>query len=550
MKKRIKLNKKTLILSVAIVVLLVISVLFKQMQESKAVSAKAQSHRTATVERRDIISELSSSGTVAPKDTYSITSLVEGEVLVADFEEGDLVEKGQILYQIDVSSMESELKSANNSLERAQSSFQLAQEDYQEAAGKYSGNTYKSTEAGYIKTLYIKAGDKIDGNTKLADIYNDKVMKLRVPFLSADAAQIGVGNEGVVTLTDTLEQIPGVVTAVSNMEETLAGGRLVRYVTMQVENPGGLTTQHAATVTIGDFSSSTEGVFTPMVDTVMSADISSNAEVEALLAVEGDYIEKGTPLFRMSGNSAEKLIRSYQDTMDKAQENLEAIQNKLEGLQDNYENYTITAPISGRVITKSVKAGDKISKNSSSAPALAVIYDLSGATFKMSVDELDVRKVKVGQKVQVTADAIENAVYTGTVTNVSLESSNANGVTNYPVTVTLDEVGELLPGMNVDGRIILEEVKQVLAVPAEAFMRGNQVYVKDETVTEPQGAVPAGFRAVDVVPGLISEDYVEIISGLSEGDQVYVDPSSKEPPVQMPVQVMMPAGGGPSGGQP
>ena len=75
---------------------------------------------------------MSSSGTISPKDTYSITSLVEGEVLSAEFEEGDQVEKGQILYQIDVSSMESELKSANTSLERANKDYAQALEDYSE----------------------------------------------------------------------------------------------------------------------------------------------------------------------------------------------------------------------------------------------------------------------------------------------------------------------------------------------------------------------------------------------------------------------------------
>ena len=58
---------------------------------------------TATVIRQNITSTLSSSGTISPKDTYSITSMSEGEVVQADFEEGDRVEAGQILYRIDAS---------------------------------------------------------------------------------------------------------------------------------------------------------------------------------------------------------------------------------------------------------------------------------------------------------------------------------------------------------------------------------------------------------------------------------------------------------------
>ncbi|WP_242830835.1 HlyD family efflux transporter periplasmic adaptor subunit [Hungatella hathewayi] len=534
-----------------IVVLLIAAVVAvpKVMGGSKKASAGAAVQKTATVERRSITSDLSSSGTISPKDTYNVTALASGEVITADFEEGDQVEKGQVLYTIDASSMESELKSAQNSLERAQTSYDLAVEDYNEAVNDYSGNTYKSTETGFIKTLYIKAGDKVSGNTKIADIYNDKVMKIRVPFLSGEAAAIGAGNQGVVTLTETGEQLLGTVTSVSNMEETLTGGRLVRYVTLEVENPGGLTSAHTATVTIGDFSCALEGTFEASVDTVMSADLSSSVEVESMIVVEGDFVNKGTAIFRMSSKSADSLVRNYKDAMDKAQESLESAQSKVDSTQDSYENYTITAPISGTVITKSVKAGDKISGGGNSgAVTLATIYDLSQVTFEMSVDELDVQSVQVGQSVVVTADAFENQTFSGKVTNISLASSNSNGVTNYPVTVTLDEVGGLLPGMNVDGQIILEEAENALVVPVDSLMRGNKVYVKDDTVKEANGAVPAGFRSVEVETGLINDDFVEIVSGLSEGDVVYVAESSASSSFSM--EMMMPGGGGNMGGAP
>jgi len=544
-------GKQKVVRAGVIVVLLIAAVVAvpKVMGGSKKASAGAAVQKTATVERRSITSDLSSSGTISPKDTYNVTALASGEVITADFEEGDQVEKGQVLYTIDASSMESELKSAQNSLERAQTSYDLAVEDYNEAVNDYSGNTYKSTETGFIKTLYIKAGDKVSGNTKIADIYNDKVMKIRVPFLSGEAAAIGAGNQGVVTLTETGEQLLGTVTSVSNMEETLTGGRLVRYVTLEVENPGGLTSAHTATVTIGDFSCALEGTFEASVDTVMSADLSSSVEVESMIVVEGDFVNKGTAIFRMSSKSADSLVRNYKDAMDKAQESLESAQSKVDSTQDSYENYTITAPISGTVITKSVKAGDKISGGGNSgAVTLATIYDLSQVTFEMSVDELDVQSVQVGQSVVVTADAFENQTFSGKVTNISLASSNSNGVTNYPVTVTLDEVGGLLPGMNVDGQIILEEAENALVVPVDSLMRGNKVYVKDDTVKEANGAVPAGFRSVDVETGLINDDFVEIVSGLSEGDVVYVAESSASSSFSM--EMMMPGGGGNMGGAP
>ncbi len=254
----------------------------------------------------------------------------------------------------------------------------------------------------------------------------------------------------------------------------------------------------------------------------MNANLSATVEVAAVLVEEGAYVTNGTPIFLMTDETAEDLIDSYQDSMDNAESQLESAQTSLDNTQEEYDNYTITAPISGQVITKNYKVGDTIERNTSSSTTVATIYDLSELTFEMSIDELDVLNVEVGQTVEVTADALEGQTFTGTVTNVSLESSYSNGVTTYPVTVTMNEMGDLLPGMNVDGVIILDEAEDVLAVPSGALMRGNQVYVQDTSVTEAQGLVPAGFRAVQVETGVISDSYVEITSGLEEGDVVYV----------------------------
>lgn len=514
-------------------------------RSARTSSEGAQGQRTAVVTKGTITSELSSSGVISPKDTYSLTSLVEGEVISADFEEGDQVTEGQILYQIDVSSMESELKSASTSLERAQKKYEKAQEDYNEAVSDYSGNTYKATRTGYIRELNIQAGDQVGQNTDIASIYNDQIMKIRVPFLAQEAAAIGAGNQAVLTLTDTEEQINGVVTAVSNMDEVLDGGRIVRYVTIEAANPGGLTSSHSAVAEINGMVCTAEGSFEAATDLVMKADLPFSVEVEAMLVHEGDYVTEGTPIFRIASKDAEDLLDTYQDAMAQAEESLESAQSKVDSTKESYDNYTITAPISGQVITKSVKEGDTISRNSgSSDTTLAVIYDLSQLTFEMSADELDVRSVQVGQKVSVTADALEGQTFTGTVTNVSLESVQSNGVTNYPVTVTLDETGDLLPGMNVDGVILLDQTEDALMIPIDSLMRGNRVYVKDDTVKEAEGSVPAGFRAVEVETGLTNDDYVEIVSGLAEGEEVYVNESSKSTDAFM----MGVPGGGMGGG--
>lgn len=618
-KRKGKSGRTVIVLIVVLAALLGGFFLYKKKTSSQKRQGD-QSVSTATVKRTDISSELTASSSLSPKDTYEVTSLVEGEVIEANFEEGDVVEKGQVLYRIDASSMDSDLSSAETSLQRAKESAQTAQSDYAEETARIAGNIYRSTASGYIKTLYIKEGDKVNSGMKIADLYDDSAMKITVPFLSGEAAEINVGDEAAVILEDTGEQISGTVTVVSSMEETLSGGRLVKNVTVEVSNPGGLTTDTAASVKVDGFVCSAEGTFAAKTETTLSVEISGNKslEIENLLIHEGSYVEKNSELFQVTAKTAEEYLKEFKDAVESADDNLENAENKLSNTQDNVDDYTITAPISGTVITKNAKVGDKISKNSSGTTTMAVIYDLSTMTLEMSVDELDVSSIKVGQSVEITADAVEGETFTGTVTNVSLQSSYSNGVTNYPVTVTLDDTGSLLPGMNVDAKIILDSSEDALVIPASALMRGNRVYVKkspdstenadtqrndssdnagdadserknpgdgtqnadsadrqpdagaeasgsskgsgtDNSSSKSTGSgksgssnVPDGFEAVQVTTGIINDDYVEILSGLSEGDEVYIssDSGSSTQTNQMQMGGMGGPGGDMGGGAP
>ena len=502
--------------------------------------------RTATVERQTIQSSISSSGTLAALDTYTITSLVSGEVISADFEKGDQVEKGDVLYRIDTGDVDERIESAQTSLERAQERYQEAQENYDEAAEDYQSLDYVSPEEGYVQAVYVEVGDTVNSGDKLVDLYNDRTMVLKVPFLNTDANQISAGDTAQVQILETYETVSGTVTAVSSMEQTLSGGSVVRMVTIEVGNPGGISTSSTAAATVNGLACSGDGTFTAKLEETVTAD--HGGEIASMAVEEGSYVHEGATLFTYTQESADDALQTVQDSLETAEQSVEDAESELENTQDSLEDYEITAPISGQVIVKNTKAGDTLNSGGDSNTAMAIIYDISALTFDMYVDELDVLDVEVGQKVEVTVDAFEGETFTGQVTNVSLESTSSNGVTQYPVTVQMDEVGDLLPGMNVNGEIIIDEAENALAIPAQALQRGNVVYVQDDSVTEAQGNVPAGFRSVEVETGLISEDYVEIKSGLSEGDVVYIDPTTSTDSTTMMGMGGMPGGGMPSGG--
>lgn len=528
-KKKTTLKTKLLIGAAAAVLLAGGAFVMKQRSAAAAAKARQAAVKTGTAEYGDITRKISSTGMIEPKDTYSVMALVTGTVIEANFEEGDEVEEGTVLYRIDAASMESELSSAENNLSRAEKGLARAQQNYSEAAAKYGGGVYKATQAGYVTKVYLNDGQKVGNGTSLVDLTDETVMEVQIPFLSGEIPYINTGSEALLTLSDTLEQVTGQVIAVGAQEVVLDGGRLVHYVTIRVDNPGGLSTETAVSCRIGEFDCVEEGTLKAVMTTTMAADLDSGVNCVQVLVHVGDRLEIGTPVFSIASNSVRDILDSFSDKVDTQQASVDTAQQKLDTTTENRDKYTITAPITGRVIRKNIKVGDKIGSNSgqNSSTVMATIYDMSAYVFEMSIDETDISEIEIGQRVEVTADAFKDETFSGTVTNISLESSTSNGVSSYPVRVTMDSTDMLLPGMNVDAEIIIESAEDTLLIPADALMRGNRVYVKDDSVKEAEGAVPAGFRAIEVETGLINEDKVEIFSDeLDEGDEVMRQQSS------------------------
>lgn len=550
MKKFSKILKKLLKWGIVIAVLVIGGTfVYQRFFASKFSRSSAEMTviQTANVETRDIQNVLSSSGTISPLASYEVTTLVEGEVIAADFEEGDTVQEGQVLYQIDTDSLDSKLETAETAVTRAEEAYAKAKDsyqdaldklsdakdDYEEAAEKYSDINVVSTETGIVKTLFAEVGDTVQEGSQIAEIYDNSTMILKVPFSASDADSSLIGKKAEVVIDDTFESLTGKVTKVSSIAEALSGNRLVKQVTIEVTNPGGLTTAATANAIIGDSYSVDAGTFSVKTDAVITSDLAG--EIAYLNIAEGGSVEEGDIVLTISEDAIEDKLENFsnaietaQDAVDNAKdamkEKAEAIEDAESDLQDVIDtktDYTITAPVTGKVISKNVLKGETIDSSNFNS-TLCVIYDLSAVTFEMEVDELDVMKVKEGQEVNVSADALEGVEISGVVTNVSLQSSTSQGVTQYPVTVRIDEVGDLLPGMNVTGEIIIEEALGVLAIPSDCLQRGDQVYVQDATVTEANGNVPAGYRAVTVTTGLTDGDYIEITSDeLKEGDVVY-----------------------------
>lgn len=96
----------------------------------------------------------------------------------------------------------------------------------------------------------------------------------------------------------------------------------------------------------------------------------------------------------------------------------------------------------------------------------------------------------MGQKVQITADAVQDKNYVGTVTRVSMKGTSNGGTTTYPVTIRIDETDGLRPGMNANAEIVVAEAANALTVPNAAIVRGGYVLVTQDSPAPPRRMPP------------------------------------------------------------
>lgn len=501
----LKKNAKWLIPAACVLAALVLFWALKRSPEQQVTADPEYVQDAPQVQ--DVSNSLSGVGTLKPAQTYTVTSLVDGKILTADFEEGDVVEEGTVLYTVDSAD-------AATNVEKAQIALEQAQRNYEKVVDRQ----YVRAEAsGTVSVLKVKKGDEITSGQEVAIIRDSSTMLLSLLFPAVDAANFWVGQDALVTLDGTFEQIPGRVLSVTGTDALGTGNMLTRTVVVAVPNAGGLTTAQAATASVAGIHSIASAAFTYNDEKTLTA--SAAGTVTGLLVKEGDAVDKDAILIELSGDDLTESIQSASETLRNAE-------LSMKNMEDTMANYTITSPIKGTIVQKNYKQGDSLS----TGKEMCIIYDLSYLEMVISVDELNISALEVGQPVVITADAVNGQSYEGKVTRVSVAGNTSGGTTTYPVTIRIDQTEGLRPGMNANAEIVTAKSSQTLTVPNAAIIRGNYVLVTtdspsaanaDESMTAPEGYV-----YVPVKTGVSGDDYTEILSGLCAEDTIAYDPTT------------------------
>lgn len=520
-KKKKKWRKRLIILAVIVLALLLVL---------KACSGQAKqsvsgAYLPAQAETRAMAVTVTGTGTIKPNDTFHAATLLKGEILTAPFEEGDHVTKDQVLFTLDASDVENAITSAESGVERAKLSLEQAQLNYNELLKTQRDNAedaqIKANASGTVTKLHVKVGDTVSAGTLLAEILDRENMELTVPFHSVTAKTFSVGQSASVTVTGTSTVLPGTIQEISPADYTAAGGAILRDVVIAVKNPGGLSNASTATAQVLTAASANVGTFDYAASKQVYAAMSG--EIETLNVREGSLVQDKQVLGSFEAPDIQSQLDNAALNVRSAQLSLSDAEESLRQAKENLEDYTITSPIDGTVIEKNYKAGDKYDPSTASG-ALAVVYDLSELSFTMNVSELDVSQLAVGQRVTFTSDALEGKTFTGRVDKININGTTSSGTTNYPVTIIVENGEGLYPGMNVSATILVEELGDVLTVPSDAVQRGNSVYVAGEGALNAEGQLvditKLESRAVEI--GRTDSEYIEILSGLSEGETVYI----------------------------
>jgi len=223
------------------------------------------------------------------------------------------------------------------------------------------------------------------------------------------------------------------------------------------------------------------------------------------------------------------------EDLEDALYNYQTAQSALEGVQYNIDETIIVAPMDGMVVGQPKTPGTMAVQGNSSPTVIMRIADLSQKQINAKVDETDIGNIKIGQTATFTVDAYSGKTFTGTVAKISQtdtsdtwdtesssttssSSSNTASVIYYSVTLDVDDLDNLLkPAMTARVEINTAEKENALAVPLTALKTNNNgsyvVLVKPDGSTENR----------TVTTGIYSDEFVEIVDGLDEGDQVSIE---------------------------
>ena len=230
----------------------------------------------------------------------------------------------------------------------------------------------------------------------------------------------------------------------------------------------------------------------------------------------------------ISANDFEQARLSYQQAEQQVQTSMQSVRKA----ETNLGYATITAPIDGIVISKSVEEGQTVAASFNTPELFTIAQDLTNMRVIANIDEADIGEVKEGERVMFTVDAFPDDTFNGTVTQVRLEATTESNVVTYEVVISAPNADlKLKPGLTANVTIYTNEKTNVISIPTKAlkFTPNEKMLTDDQVIKDCQGEHKVWtldgntFQAHPVQIGITNGIMTEITSGLKSGQKVITE---------------------------
>ncbi len=555
----------------------------KQLVPDSSKISTGPRYSTKAVERGDIKQGVNVSGQLngnwggsitAPKPegvtdsngmSVSVTYTVE-ELFV---EANQMIKKGDNLVRLSASNLGDILTELTDSIQRKQEEIQTINESItkktkalgdkinQDIKSVYDVNAYNgivisSPIRGRLIDFSVEEGEKVD-DPHIATIVDDSMVKISFKANTYEYSNLKVGQKVLLQYRKALEgggsqtAFDGFYTGTIKKlnSNPVPAGDAMTYVhngVIEADNPGLVSKGMIVSIFTESNGMPVTGLsYTGIVDSYVNEEkvyttLYSESSKATIIATsvpvsENEFVEAGQILVRIAGSDVtesiqqdvESIMLEY-DKIKSYNEDIEKVYRKIDKVSELTTKMMVTAPSDGMVSYLNYRVGDQIQASDSSdqwSLQLMDMYNTEEMYVYTTVSDLDVLYISQDAPVTVTVDALPGEVFDGKVIRLDSYTDYRDGKTVYNVQIRVEGREGLRPGMNTNCFVDSGESLDTLLVPIEAVFEENGKQKVEILVGENQ------VEIVEIEAGLMNDMYVEVLSGLEEG-QLVVTGSTKD----------------------
>jgi len=589
-----KWSKKKIISLAAVLVVAAAALVY--LKDNKANKAVTADFLTAPVQRGDIQQTIEGTGFLQPSERFVLKTKTGGTIEEVMVTEGSLVQKGDPILVIHNEKVFSQSRQAALQWELAQkdladllnpsaNSYELRAAELKVEQSRIALEERKEQQKalvlrapfdGTVLDTLVSVGQKVNAGVKAFHFATTDKMEVVAQISQKDIAAIGVGMQAVINVNGISEYIHGKVKEINYAADPGTGNFEVLIELDKADYRLSSGVQANISIIVANDPDNDvhiikygSGYIRYTEEEEVATEVAGT--VAEIFAKPGTKVYKGEPLLRLENPEIDRQVKDAELQLQNAEDNLrllldpdeETIKQQQLKVEQSYENYLnakekadslyVTSPIDGVVVKLSVSPGEELSSENLEQE-LVVISSFKQTKLEISVDELDINKLRLGQEAVVTVDALPEARLKGEIIGIAYEGTTSNDITRYNVTLAVEYTEGIKGGMSATATIYLDKKENVLRVPAEAVTTQNgrstiQVMVNGQPQIRPVKTGLTTSRWVEIVEGLQEGEEVVIASSASMGNrQMFMGPGMSGPPPSGGATVRVQRGGTRLGG--